>query len=89
MHYCLTTAAISLSNITGSQRGTYANKAEQTLGRLLAEFDFASVEEIMTAGLHEYLDGTQRRVNLVGNAIQDIFFSPQPVAAAADTRTRE
>jgi uncharacterized alpha-E superfamily protein len=89
VHYCMTTAAISMSNITGSARGSFSNKAEQKLGRLLAQFDFASVDEIMDGGLHEYLDSTQSLINALGNAIQEEFFSPQPVAQAADARTRE
>jgi len=89
VHYCLTTAAISMSNITGSSRGSFSNKAEQKLGRLLAQFDFASVEEIMDGGLHEYLDSTQSLINALGSAIEEAFFSPQPVAQAADARTRE
>lgn len=88
-HYCLTSAAISLNNITGSPRGSFSNKAEQKLGRLLAEFDFASVDEIMDGGLHEYLDSTQSRINAVGAAIQEVFFSPQPVAPTGDARTLE
>jgi len=89
VHYCLHRAEISLHNITGSPRGTFANKAEQTLGRLLAEFDYTSVEEIMEGGLHEYLDTTQSRINAVGSAIQDVFFSPQPVEQSHDQHTRE
>jgi len=89
VHYCITTAAISLYNITGSARGTYANKAEQQLGRLLSQFDFASVEEIMEGGLHEYLDSTQDMINGVGNSINEVFFSPKPVAQTETTRTRE
>jgi len=89
VHYCLTTAAISLHNITGSQRGSFANKAEQELGRLHAEFDYAAVDEIMKSGLHEYLDGTQGRLNAIGKAIHDVFFSPRPVEQLTGLRTME
>lgn len=89
VHYCVTTAAISLHNITGSARGTFANLAEQKLGKLQAHFDYASVEEIMDGGLHEYLDRTQEMINGVGGAIQDAFFSPQPVSPASADRTME
>lgn len=89
VHYCLTTAVISLHNITGSPRGTFANKGEKTLGRLLADFNYASVDEILDSGLHEYLDGTQTKLNLVGAAIQEVFFSPQPVSQTSEERTEE
>lgn len=75
VHYSIVTAIISMNNITGSPRGSFANKAEQKLGRLLAEFNFASLDEVFEVGLHEYLDQTQTRINDVGAAIHNDFFS--------------
>lgn len=89
VHYCIVTAMISMNNITGSARGTFTNKAEQSLGRLLSEFNFASLEEIFENGLHEYLDSTQTRINSVGAAIQGDFFSPQLADLASDVKTLE
>ncbi len=89
VHYCLTTAEISLHNITGTPRGSFANEAEKQLGRLLAEFDYADIREIIDGGLHEYLDNTQNRLNVVGNAVQEVFFSPRPAALANESQTQE
>ncbi len=86
VHYCVITAMISMNNITGSPRGTYSNKAEQSLGRLLADFNFASLEDVFDFGLHEYLDTTQTRVNAVGAEIQNVFFSPQLDTSVAEER---
>lgn len=83
VHYSIITAVISMANITGSARGTFSNKAEQKLGRLLADFNFASLDEVMEQGVHEYLDQTQGRINAVGGAINEVFFSPQLDGAAA------
>jgi uncharacterized alpha-E superfamily protein len=89
VHYCIITATISMNNITGSPRGTFANKAEQSLGRLLSEFNFTALDDIFDHGLHEYLDATQARINNVGGAIQKVFFSPQLAEETAKTRTLE
>jgi len=89
VHYCIVTAMISMNNITGSPRGTFANKAEQSLGRLLSEFNFASLEDIFEHGLHEYLDSTQTRINALGAAVQTEFFSPQDIDSTAESRTLE
>ena len=89
VHYCIVTAMISMNNITGSPRGAFTNKAEQSLGRLLSEFNFASLEEIFENGLHEYLDSTQTRINSVGAAIQGDFFRPQLVEATIDVKAIE
>lgn len=74
VHYSLSMAMNSLNEISGSQSGSYSNKAQQALGRLLAEFQYSSLEEIFDHGLHEYLDLTQTRINQVGDAIYDVYF---------------
>ncbi|MEJ2699179.1 MAG: alpha-E domain-containing protein [Desulfuromonadales bacterium] len=79
VHCCLKTAEISMHTITGSPLGSFANRADQALGKLLAEIDYITVEEILSGGLHEYLDGLQTRLNLVGDTIFETFFSLHPV----------
>lgn len=74
VHYSLAAGMKSLNEISGGQIDSYSNKAQQALGRLLAEFQFASLEEIFDYGLHEYLDVTQTRINQVGAAIYEVFF---------------
>src|ERR671924_1479431 len=78
VRYCVSRAEESLRAITGTPPGSYGNRAEQLLGRLRAELDFASTEEIMTSGLHEFLDGLQANLNDVGMAIHDAFFALEP-----------
>jgi uncharacterized alpha-E superfamily protein len=79
IHYCLYTAESSMRAITGRTRGAFSNHADKMLGKLLADMDYMTVEEILTAGLHEYLDATQTRLNLLGNAISNSFFAIRPV----------
>lgn len=74
VHYSLAMAMKSLNEISGGHADSYTNKAQQVLGRLLAEFQYASLQEIFDYGLHEYLDVTQTRINQVGDAIYDVFF---------------
>ena len=78
IRYCVSRAEESLRAITGSPPGSYGNRAEQLLGRLRAELDFASTDEIVVSGLHEFLDGLQEKLNDVGMAIQDAFFALEP-----------
>ncbi len=77
IHYCLATAMASLNHITGSRQGSFLNSSEQTLGRLLAEFQYTALEDVFESGLHEYLDNTQTRINNVGSAVSSDFFSPK------------
>jgi uncharacterized alpha-E superfamily protein len=82
IRFCVSRAEESLRSITGSAHGTFANRAEQLLGRLRAELDFASTEEIVSTGLHEFLDGLQAWLNEVGETIYGAFFAARPVPSA-------
>jgi uncharacterized alpha-E superfamily protein len=75
MHFCLIRAEQSLLAITGGTPNTYRNLAEQRLGRLRAELDYANIKEIIGSGLHEFIDGFQTELNDVGAAIFDTFFA--------------
>ncbi len=89
IHRCLITAEISMRNITGSPRGSFTNRADQALGKLLADMDYVTMEEILSQGLHEYLDATQTRLNSVGSAIANTFFALRPVGEAVKTQEAE
>ncbi len=75
IHHCLIMAELALRNISGTMRGRFTNKAEKTLGRLLADIDYTQLEEIKSIGLHEFLDNTQNRLNQIGSSVQQTFFS--------------
>ncbi len=79
IHHCLAVGMDSLNTLTGSRRGAYANPAEQKLGRLLATFEYNSINEIFDYGLHEYLDATQDQINHIGMEIRDTFFEPAEI----------
>jgi uncharacterized alpha-E superfamily protein len=80
VQYCLTEAEESLLAITGNTRGPFRNSPEQQLGRMRSELTYIGVQEIIKGGLHEFIDGLQRKLNLVGEAIHTTFFALQPVA---------
>jgi uncharacterized alpha-E superfamily protein len=79
IHYCMVNAEASLHAISGTPIHTFGNPAEQHLGRLCAELNYAKVREIISRGLHEFLDDIQVRLNLIGDAIHNSFFALQPV----------
>jgi uncharacterized alpha-E superfamily protein len=88
VRYCLRQAEESLRAITGSSPGSYLNPAEQRLGRLRADLDFASTSEIMSRGLHEFVDYLQAEVNLVGAELHDEIYALRPAAAQVQTQTQ-
>ena len=83
VHFCLIRAEESLHLITGTRHGAFANSAEKHLGRLRAELDFTQMQDILDAGLHEYLDQLQHRLNEIGDAVFDTFFEVRREPATA------
>ena len=83
IRYCLFEANQSLHTISGTPEGSFQNPSEQVLGRLLAELDYTSIDEIITRGLHEYLDAFQTRLNQIDNAVFETFFTISPSTSTA------
>ncbi len=79
VHYSILTAVRSLHAVTGSPPGTFRNLAERRLGQLEAELNYTQVSEVIANGLHEFLDGLQRKMNSADDAIVDAFFSVRPL----------
>jgi len=84
VRYCLIKAEHSLHAITGTPIGTFRNPAEQRLGRLRSDFDFARIDEIIDFGLHESLDNFQTRLIQVGNTVLDEFFAVRTTGQQQD-----
>lgn len=75
LHFCLIHALASLNAITGSAADTYRCRSEQTLGRLRADFDYASIDDIIGQGIHEFVEAFQQRLNEVGEAVHGDLFT--------------
>jgi uncharacterized alpha-E superfamily protein len=76
--FCLRECDTAMHDITGTPMGSYSTIAERQLGILRAEIEYADVTEIMQAGLHEYIDTFQMKLNKVGNSISESFFATKP-----------
>jgi uncharacterized alpha-E superfamily protein len=83
VRFCLIQAEESLRAISGTPRSTFRNRAEQRLGQLRAELDYALIEDIIKIGVHEFVDGLQSKVNGIGEAIFDTFFAVRPTGEGA------
>ena len=83
MHHCLIQAEESLTAITGNRGGRVYTSAEQKLGRLRSELNYARIDDVIQSGLHEFIDQFQIRLNEVGGAVSETFFAPEPVTPAA------
>jgi uncharacterized alpha-E superfamily protein len=75
VRFCLLAAQRSLHAISGTPLGSFRRPAEKSLGQLVSHFTYATVDEILNRGLHEYVDDLQNRLNQVGAGIGETFFA--------------
>src|SRR6266581_9314991 len=75
VHFCLLAARDSLHAISGTPLGTFRHPPEKLLGQLCSDLSFAGVDEIISSGLHEYLDEFQTNLNRLGAGIHETFFA--------------
>ena len=78
VEFCVMQLDKSLRRISGVQPGRFSNEAEKLSGRLLAEVQFSSIEDIFAYGFHDYLDVLQQRFNQIGEALFNAYIFPQP-----------
>ena len=83
LRFCLRGTEESLHAVTGTEPGTFRNQAERRLGQLRSELDYAQIGDIIEHGLHEFVDHFQRKLNLVGDAVQATFFAQRPLAGSS------
>lgn len=75
--FCMTELNRALRCISGVAEGKFCNNAEKLCGRLVAELQFSAVDEIFDAGLHQYLDVLQAKLNDIGTALFNAYFFQQ------------
>jgi uncharacterized alpha-E superfamily protein len=73
--FCLLRAEESLLALSGTPMGSFRNNAEKRLSRLRASIAYSNVEDIISRGLHEFLDELQTGLNRIGDSIFDSFFN--------------
>ncbi len=75
IQFCLVAGRDSLHAISGTPLGTFRHPPEKLLGQLCSDLSFVSVDEIISHGLHEYLDDLQTKVNGIGAGVHETFFA--------------
>jgi uncharacterized alpha-E superfamily protein len=73
IRFCVDRLNDSLRRISGVSERRFSNEAEKLCGRLAAELQFCTIEEIFDAGLHDYLDQVQLKLNNIGEALFNAY----------------
>jgi len=73
--FCLKWAEESLSQIAGVSASSTPLSSQRALGRLRAELEYITLDEIFQQGLHQFLDDFQVGINKVGSCIYHDFIA--------------
>jgi uncharacterized alpha-E superfamily protein len=77
VEFCVAELNRALRHISGVAEGKFSNDAEKLAGRLVAELQFNTIEEIFESGLHDYLDRLQSKLNDIGGALFNAYIFQQ------------
>jgi uncharacterized alpha-E superfamily protein len=75
VRFCIENFDDTLRRISGVAPRRFSNEAEKLSGRLLAELEYGSLDEVLAHGLHDYLDLLQMKFNAIGQATFDRYIS--------------
>lgn len=77
VRFCASELNRALRRISGVPDGRFCNDAEKLAGRLVAELQFTTIDEIFDRGLHGYLDDLQTKLNHIGGALFNAYIFQQ------------
>jgi uncharacterized alpha-E superfamily protein len=80
IRYSVTGADNCIHAITGSPHGAPPCRTARLFDLLRVELGSLRVDDIIRAGLHEYLDGLQCKMNAIGESLVSDFFAGTPAA---------
>ena len=75
IRFCLDRSREALHAVSGTPMCSFRIPAERLLGLLCSDLAYASVDEVVHSGLHEYLDDLQTKMNGVGLGIFETFLA--------------
>lgn len=73
IRHCVAAVEEAVRAISGTPEWTFQNRAEQVIGRLRAYLEYMNVDEILTQGVHEFIDSLQIRLNEAAAVILETF----------------
>jgi len=82
IRYCVDQLDESLHKISGCDGAHFSNEAERLAGQLRSDLHYETIDRIIKAGLHQYLDRTQGRLNEIAGAMHKAYCEWQDPDAA-------
>ncbi len=75
IRFSIIQAEMALRQITGDTEHHYSNPAGRSLGKMRAELDYATIEDVLEGGLREFVTGIQEKVARVGTLIEETYIA--------------
>jgi uncharacterized alpha-E superfamily protein len=88
VRFCVRQLNDALRGISGVAEGRFGNDAERLAGRLLAELQFSTADDILASGLHTYVDVLQGKLNAIGEALFQAYIH-QPFHSPSEDDLRQ
>src|SRR6478609_1817305 len=77
VEFCVAELNRALRRISGVAENKFCNVAEKLAGRLVAELQFTTIDEVFDQGLHQYLDALQLTLNNIGAELFNAYIFQQ------------
>jgi uncharacterized alpha-E superfamily protein len=76
--FCLRAAQRCLHDVSGHPVGSFGNAAEQRIGQLVARLSYARAEDVIRAGMHQFLEDLQDQINQIDADVFQTYFTLRP-----------
>jgi uncharacterized alpha-E superfamily protein len=74
IYYCIKEAERCLHCISGNNTDGFNTSAEKAMGEMRSRMEYSEVDDIISVGLHEYLDTVQLKINHISDLIDINYF---------------
>lgn len=89
IYFCLLQVQRSLHAVTGTPYGCWRNQAERAIGKLCGDLSYMTIDDVITTGLHEFLDTIQGRINDMGVTMAQTFFVNEPILTPVQSQRQK
>jgi uncharacterized alpha-E superfamily protein len=75
IYFCVAMLQEALWHVSGSSHREYNNNADRLVGKLEAELNYTTIEDIYAPGLHSWLEELQSKLGRIGEQVYQTYFS--------------
>lgn len=89
IRYCVEEVHELVQRISGAAPGHYMNEGQRRFGKFLQDLRFATKEDVLRQGLHQFLQHVMTELAAIANDVFDTFMYHPPIDMAAEIRLHQ